>query len=151
SNLCWDVAGGSGAAGALIQQYNCVAVTPEYFQLKTVSGGYQILSANLTNGCLGVVGASTASGAKIEQNTCGSSANQIFNTVSSSPTPPTITTQPVNQTVTAGQAATFTAAATGSPTPTLQWQVSADGGVNFSNVSGATSTMLSFATALSQN
>jgi len=66
-------------------------------------------------------------------------------------TPPTITTQPVNQTVTAGQTATFTAAATGSPTPTVQWQVSTDGGVTFSNVSGATSTTLSFTTALSQS
>jgi hypothetical protein len=72
-------------------------------------------------------------------------------TVNNSPTPPTITTQPANQTVTAGQTATFTAAATGSPTPTVQWQVSTDGGVTFSNVSGATSTTLSFTTALSQS
>src|SRR6266850_1944689 len=67
------------------------------------------------------------------------------------PTLPTITTQPTNQTVAAGQTATFTAAATGSPTPTAQWQVSTDGGVTFSNVSGATSTTLSFTTTLSQN
>jgi len=64
---------------------------------------------------------------------------------------PTITTQPANQTVTAGQTATFTAAATGSPTPTVQWQVSTDGGVTFSPVSGVTSATLSFTTALSQN
>jgi hypothetical protein len=152
SNLCWDVAGGSGSAGALIEQYTCVAVWPEYYQLKAVSGGYEILSANMTNGCLDVVGASTASGANIEQNTCIGSANQIFNIVNSAPpAPPTITTQPANQTVTAGQTATFTAAATGSPTPTVQWQVSTDGGVTFSNVSGATSTTLSFTTALSHN
>ncbi len=68
-----------------------------------------------------------------------------------SPTLPTITTQPANQAVSAGQTATFTAAATGSPTPTVQWQVSTDGGVTFSNVSGATSTTLSFTTTLSQN
>jgi hypothetical protein len=78
SNLCWDVAQGSGSAGALIQQYTCVAVPPEYYQLKAVSGGYEILSANMANGCLDVVGASTASGAHIEQNTCIGSANQIF-------------------------------------------------------------------------
>jgi len=52
--------------------------------------------------------------------------------------------------VTAGQTAAFTAAATGSPTPTVQWQVSTSGGA-FSNVSGATSTTLSFTTASSQN
>jgi arabinan endo-1,5-alpha-L-arabinosidase len=79
SNLCWDVAGGSGSAGALIQQYTCGAFWPEYYQLKAVSGGYEILSGNMTNGCLDVVGASTASGAHIEQNTCTGSANQIFN------------------------------------------------------------------------
>src|SRR5258707_13803610 len=67
------------------------------------------------------------------------------------PTPtPTITMQPANQTVSAGQTATFTAAATGSPTPTVQWQGSTDGGVTFNNVSGATSTTLSFATTSSQ-
>jgi len=79
SNLCWDVTQGSASAGALIQQYTCVAVPPEYYQLKALSGGYQILSANMANGCLDIVGASTASGAKIEQNTCIGSANQIFN------------------------------------------------------------------------
>src|SRR6267142_1662179 len=68
------------------------------------------------------------------------------------PTPtPTITMQPANQTVTAGQTATFMAAATGSPTPTVQWQVSTDRGVTFNNVSVATSTTLSFATTSSQN
>jgi len=151
SNLCWDVAGGSSSAGALIQQYSCVAVPPEYYQLKAISGGYEILSRNMSNGCLDIVGGSTASGAHIEQNTCTGSANQIFNTGAPSNTTPTITTQPANQMVTAGQTATFTAAATGSPTPTVQWQVSTDGGATFSNVSGATSTTLSFATASSQN
>src|SRR2546425_1315300 len=153
SNLCWDVTQGSRSAGALIQQYTCVAVSPEYYQLKAVSSGYEILSANMANGCLDIVGASTAPGAHIEQNTCTGSANQIFNTGAPSNTAPTITTQPGNQTVTAGQTATFTAVATGSPTPTVQWQVSTDGGATFNNVSGATSTSttLSFTTASSQN
>ena len=150
SNLCWDVAGGSVSAGALIGQYTCVASWAEYYQLKAVPGGYEILSANMSNGCLEVVGASTASGANIEQNTCIGSANQIFNVLAPS-NMPTITVQPTNQTVTAGQTATFTAAATGSPTPTVQWQMSTDGGVTFSNVSGATSATLSFTTASSQN
>ena len=34
---------------------------------------------------------------------------------------------------TAGSTATFTAAATGNPTPTVQWQVSTDGGATFTN------------------
>jgi uncharacterized repeat protein (TIGR03803 family) len=57
-------------------------------------------------------------------------------------TAPLITTQPSSQTVTAGQSATFTASASGTPTPTAQWQVSTDGGKTFSNISGATSTTL---------
>jgi Immunoglobulin I-set domain len=67
------------------------------------------------------------------------------------PVAPYITTQPVNQTVTAGQTATFMVAAAGSPAPTVQWQVSTDSGVTFNNLSGATSTTLSFTTAISQN
>jgi hypothetical protein len=48
------------------------------------------------------------------------------------PLAPTITTQPSNQTVTAGQTATFTVAATGSAPFTYQWQR------NNTNISGAT-------------
>jgi hypothetical protein len=58
-------------------------------------------------------------------------------TVSPSPAP-TITTQPANQAVTAGANATFTVAASGTPMPTLQWQVSADGGSTFMDLSNAT-------------
>jgi hypothetical protein len=52
---------------------------------------------------------------------------------------PVITTQPTNQDIQAGSPATFTAVATGSPTPTVQWQVSTNG-TSFTNISGATST-----------
>ena len=59
-------------------------------------------------------------------------------------TPPVVTTQPMSQTVTAGTYHSFHAAASGFPTPTVQWQVSADGGSTFTNLTGATSTTLSF-------
>ena len=78
SSLCWDVSGGSGATGALMQQYTCTAVSPEYYQLKAVAGGYEIFSGKRTNRCIDVVGASTASGANIEQNSCSGSTNQVF-------------------------------------------------------------------------
>jgi hypothetical protein len=55
---------------------------------------------------------------------------------------PVITGDPSNQTVTAGQSVSFTASASGNPTPTVQWQVSSNGGATFSNISGATSTTL---------
>jgi hypothetical protein len=53
-----------------------------------------------------------------------------------------ITTQPVAQEVTEGETATFTAAAAGVPTPTVQWQLSTNGGGTWSDVSGATSDTL---------
>ena len=64
---------------------------------------------------------------------------------------PAVTTSPSSLTITAGQTASFTAAATGTPAPTVQWQVSTDGGVSFSNIAGATSTTLTFTASLSQN
>ncbi|MBV8116035.1 MAG: immunoglobulin domain-containing protein, partial [Silvibacterium sp.] len=67
-------------------------------------------------------------------------------------TAPFITSQPVRQqTVIAGQMVTFTAAATGFPTPTVQWQVSVNGGPLFTNINGATSTTLSFTTTAAMN
>jgi hypothetical protein len=67
------------------------------------------------------------------------------------PAPPTITMQPDNQMMTPGQTATFKTAAIGSPTPTVQWQVSTGIGETFSIIPGATSTTLSFTTALFEN
>jgi hypothetical protein len=53
-------------------------------------------------------------------------------------TPPTITTQPVGQTVAAGGIATFTAAATGSPILSYQWYRVPGGGTN-PEIAGSTS------------
>ncbi len=57
------------------------------------------------------------------------------------PTPvtaPVVTTQPTSAGVKAGQSATFTTAASGT-SPSVQWQVSADGGTTWSDITGATS------------
>ena len=62
-----------------------------------------------------------------------------------------MTQNPSNQNVPSGTTATFTAAATGIPTPTVQWQQSTDSGATFQNVAGATSTTLSFTSNSSQN
>ena len=67
------------------------------------------------------------------------------------PAPPAVISNPADLAVAVGNKATFTAAASGSPAPTVQWEVSADGGTTFGNVSGATSTSMSFSTALTQN
>jgi hypothetical protein len=64
---------------------------------------------------------------------------------------PAITTQPTNQAVKAGQTATLTAAASGKPSPTVQWQVSTNGGVSFSTITGATSGTYSFTATTGQS
>jgi len=53
------------------------------------------------------------------------------------PTAPAFTTAPVSQTIQAGQTATFTVVATGVPDPALQWQVLANGGTTWTNLTNA--------------
>jgi hypothetical protein len=60
-------------------------------------------------------------------------------------TAPSITAQPISQTVTTGANVTFTVAATGSPAPTLQWFK------NGTAISGATSATLSLANVSSSD
>jgi hypothetical protein len=55
---------------------------------------------------------------------------------------PAFTTQPAAVTINAGQDAHFTAAASGVPTPTLQWQRSTNGGASWSDIGGATGSTL---------
>jgi hypothetical protein len=76
---------------------------------------------------------------------------------SSAPTPsqdaaPTFVQQPLGQTVAAPTPATFTVAVSGSPAPTLQWQISSDAGATFSDIAGATTaTYTTPATAAGDN
>ena len=63
-------------------------------------------------------------------NSVGTATTNAATLTVTDPVAPAVTTQPASQTVTAGQTATFTAAASGNPTPTVQWQVSTDGGVD---------------------
>ena len=56
-------------------------------------------------------------------------------------TAPVVTTDPLDQTVAPGDDATFIAAASGSPTPSVHWQV--DTGSGFTDLPGETATTLS--------
>ncbi|TAG09590.1 MAG: hypothetical protein EAZ42_06495 [Verrucomicrobia bacterium] len=68
---------------------------------------------------------------------CGglSGAVYTFNATGSSPTPPAITTNPSNTTVTTGSSASFSVGASGNPAPTFQWQRAANGSSTFNNLS----------------
>jgi hypothetical protein len=57
---------------------------------------------------------------------------------------PTVTGAPTDTTVDHGTSATFTASATGDPAPTLRWQVSGNGGVDWTDVDGATASPYTF-------
>jgi alpha-tubulin suppressor-like RCC1 family protein len=58
---------------------------------------------------------------------------------------PKVTQQPVAATVEEGESAVFEAAALGTPTPTVQWEVSTNGGGTWNAVSGATADRLTIA------
>src|ERR1700722_82110 len=118
-------------------------------QWQVSAGGAFTNVAGATSTTLSVSGATAAMNGNMYQavfmNSAGSATTTAATlTISSANTAPTITTNPANVTVTAGATAMFTAAASGSPTPTVQWQVSAGGGA-FTNVAGATSTTLAIA------
>ena len=69
----------------------------------------------------------------------GGSATSNAATMTVTAVAPVITTQPISQTVPSGQAVTFSAAASGNPNPTVQWQLSVSGGSGWFDVAGLTS------------
>jgi hypothetical protein len=79
--------------------------------------------------------------------TANVATNAATITVNSGATAPTVTGQPATIGVEVGQTASFTASASGSPTPTVQWQVKI-GAANWTDIGGATSTTYSFTAAL---
>ena len=77
-------------------------------------------------------------------NTAGSvTSNAATLTVNAAASAPTISTQPANQTVTAGAAVTFAVVANGTPAPTYQWN---KGGSPISGATNASYTINSAAT-----
>ena len=83
-----------------------------------------------------------------DTNYASSTSAAITQTVAAAPL---VTSNPTGQTVNAGATATFTASAIGSPTPTVQWQVSTNGGTSWANISGATSTSYTTAATIASN
>ncbi len=77
----------------------------------------------------------------VVSNSAGSvTSNAALLTVNSAQTVPAFSTQPANQSVSASDTATFSVVATGTPTPTLQWQLSTNAGGSFADIAGATAS-----------
>ena len=67
-------------------------------------------------------------------------SNAALLTVTPAPVAPAFTTQPADDTVVAPNTASFSVVATGTPSPTLQWQLSIGGGTSFADIAGATAS-----------
>ena len=93
---------------------------------------------NITGVSLGMSGYQyrvVMNGTCTQANTTSNAAMLTINT------PAAITTNPVDKSGCVGTSLSFTSAASGS-SPTYQWQVSTDGGFNYTDLSGATSSTL---------
>jgi len=79
----------------------------------------------------------------VASNSAGTvNSNAATLTINAAAGAPVFTTQPVDVTITEGQNGQFIVAVSGTPTPTLQWQLSTDDGANWSNINGATGSVL---------
>jgi hypothetical protein len=125
--------------------------TPTVQWMMELSGGSTFSPINgATSGTLDLGAATLAeSGNKYEavfSNGVGSPATTTAATLTVQAAP-AVTTNPLSQTLTVGQDASFTAAASGTPTPTVQWMVELSGGTTFSPINGATSDTLDLGAA----
>ncbi len=141
---------GNLPAGSLIASGSTLYGTTEYggandagvvFQVNLDGSGFQTLhsfdgGAGGSEPCASL----TLSGSTVYGTTSSGGAHDlgvVFSLVLTGQpgqVPPAITTQPTSQTAVDGSDATFTAAASGTPAPTLQWQVSTDGGNSWTDL-----------------
>jgi alpha-tubulin suppressor-like RCC1 family protein len=110
------------------------------WQLSTDHGASFAPVTGATSDTLTVAATTTSENGNVYEavftNVAGTATTDPATLTVSPPVAPAITAQPSNQTVSPGQTAVFTAAASGTPTPTVQWQVSVDGGTTWSDIEG---------------
>ncbi len=117
--------------------------TPTYQWSKggVAIGGATSSSYTIAAAASGDAGSYTATATNVAGTATSSSATLTVQPAPPVNTAPSITMQPVSQTVTAGDSVTFTVGASGNPVPTYQWS---KGGVS---IAGATSASYSIASA----
>ncbi len=117
------------------------------WQLSTDSGGSWSDIVGETGTTFNVIGAGLPNNGRqfrvVATNTVSTvTSNAATLTVTSGAVAPVFTLQPTDVTITEGQNAQFTVAFTGTPTPTVQWQLSTNDGLTWSNIVSATSNTL---------
>jgi hypothetical protein len=139
-------------AGAPLQTFTIARVSSQRYQPGDILVAVSLASSapvsvqNLTN-TRGVVTAGISADASdsgsydvVVTGSCGSATSTATNvTVRAAPS---VTSQPTPKAASSGSTVTFTTAASGTPAPSIQWQVSTDGGATFSDIAGATTTTL---------
>ncbi len=114
------------------------AVSAGCSSLVSGAGTTMLTLMNVALACDGVVFDAVANNGVPPPATSNPAALTVF----AAPTPPVITTQPADATVSGSPpwGVGFMAVATGTPTPTVQWQTSNDGGMTWANIVGATNS-----------
>jgi uncharacterized repeat protein (TIGR02543 family) len=122
------------------------------WQVSTDNGQSFADISGKTNTTLAFAASSSDNGKKyraVFTNNCGNAISDAASlTVNAAPV---VTTNPVSQTVCGGSSVSFTVAASGTPVPTVQWQVSTNSGGTWSDIAGATSSPYTFTATISQS
>ena len=141
----------SGGNGELNVNYNVTStITPDDLGLTFTLNNNQLLITGTptTSGTIDFDVTATEGGvivavqpqAGIAEDQEGNSVTKIYSLAVNGSLQ--ITQNPADQVTPQGKTATFTAAANGTPTPTVQWQVSTDGGNSFHPVSSGGNTLI---------
>jgi hypothetical protein len=145
----------AGTNGSL--SYSATTNSPTTYSIDWSAGANSAGIADVTNSNLptspisipvsGSVTAGTYTGTlTVKTGGCASTTYNISITVNKAPS---ITTQPSDVTKCSGETAVFSAAASGTPTPTIQWQVNSGSG--WGNISNATNNSYSVTASSSNN
>jgi Immunoglobulin I-set domain len=119
------------------------------WELSTNGGGVWSLVGGATSDTLTVASANTSESGDEYRAVFTNSAGKAETTTATLTVhaPPKVTKEPTSVDVVEGKEAMFEASASGVPTPTVQWELSINGGATWSVVGGATSDTLTVASA----
>jgi hypothetical protein len=120
----WQVSTNSGASWSAIAGATSTSYTLSTTSTSESGTEYEAVFAN-------VAGSATTAAATLTVNVAN-------------PVAPAVTTNPTSHVWPSSGSVTLTAAASGNPAPSVQWQVSTNGGSTWGNIAGATSATYTF-------